>query len=257
MHNKLSVSRLIPSFITIFGLCSGLTAIKFILLGMWENAVTFILIAGVLDGFDGKIARLLNSSSNFGAQLDSLSDSVSCGLAPALLIYRWRLAEMSFVGWYIAMTYAICIIIRLARFNSNLEDIELSKNRKKKKDEFAGLASPMAALLVIVPVMLDLGNMDFLYEFLFAKNINYIIYILIVALLTISHIRTPSLGNFKIPKRFVSLFLFVLAILIFAIFIKPWHVVPILVACYIIYIPIYNIELYWKRMKYKKNLLCN
>lgn len=252
MHNNLSVSRLIPNFITIFGLCSGLTSIKFILLGAWENAVIFILIAVVLDGFDGKIARLLNSSSNFGAQLDSLSDAMSCGIAPSLLIYRWHLAQMNFVGWYIAMVYAVCIIIRLARFNSNLENSELSENRKKKKKNFVGLASPMAALLVITPLMLKMGDLDFIYNFFFKEDLYFIFYILGVSWLTISHIRTPAVGNFKIPRQFISLFLSILAILIFAIFIKPWYMIPILVGCYVVYIPIYNGLIYWKKLRIKR-----
>lgn len=247
MNKNLSIVHLIPNFITVFGLCSGLTSIKFLLKNSWENAVIFIVIAVILDGFDGKIARLLRSSSNFGAQLDSLADAMSCGISPALLIYQWRLSEMNFIGWYIAMVYTICIIIRLARFNSNLENVELSTNRKKKKKDFIGLSSPMAALLLLTPLMLYIGELNFLYKILFINNINLLLYILVISWLTISHIRTPVITNFKIPRRFISLFLSILAILIFAIFIKPWLIIPILIFIYLIYIPIYNILSYFKK----------
>ncbi|MGO9785192.1 MAG: CDP-diacylglycerol--serine O-phosphatidyltransferase, partial [Stellaceae bacterium] len=115
-----SVNRLIPNILTLLALCAGMTAIRLALLSRFEPAVASVIVAGVLDGIDGRIARLLKGTSTFGAELDSLSDFVSFGVAPALLMYIWTLQSFASVGWVVALLYAVCCALRLARFNTQI-----------------------------------------------------------------------------------------------------------------------------------------
>ena len=116
----LSINHLLPNVLTVLALCSGLTAIRFAMQERWEPAVIAIVIAAILDALDGRIARLLNGQSKFGAELDSLSDAISFGVAPAFMMYLWGLNGAGSLGWIAAMAYAVCCALRLARFNSRL-----------------------------------------------------------------------------------------------------------------------------------------
>ena len=120
-----SLNRLIPNMLTIGALCAGLTAVHFGLQGFWEKAIIAIVVAGILDTLDGRIARLLNGSSKFGAELDSLSDFVSFGVAPALLLYQWTLKDLRGFGWVLALVFAVCCALRLARFNTRIDNADL------------------------------------------------------------------------------------------------------------------------------------
>ena len=115
-----SVNRLIPNILTLLALCAGMTAIRFALTGNFQAAVYAIIVAGILDGLDGRIARLLKATSHFGAELDSLSDFISFGVAPAAVLYLWTMSELHSVGWAIVLFYAVCCALRLARFNTQL-----------------------------------------------------------------------------------------------------------------------------------------
>lgn len=121
--------KLMPNIVTILGLCIGITSIRYALDGKWTMAVGLIVIAAILDGIDGRLARLLNSTSKFGAELDSLVDVINFGVAPALINYLWILHEIPYkgVGWAVVLIYSACSTIRLARFNSNLDDAESKK----------------------------------------------------------------------------------------------------------------------------------
>ena len=120
-----SLNRLIPNMLTIGALCAGLTAVHFGLQGFREKAIVAIVVAGILDTLDGRIARLLNGSSKFGAELDSLSDFVSFGVVPALLLYQWALKDLRGMGWALALVFAVCCALRLARFNTKLDNADL------------------------------------------------------------------------------------------------------------------------------------
>lgn len=251
IQEKLSLSNLVPSIITIFGLCAGLTSIKFTFLGKWEIAMIFILIGITLDGFDGRIARLLNSASNFGAQLDSLADAITCGIAPGILLYSWYFSQIKIFGWYVVVIYIICIIIRLARFNVNTD-----KDENEKKNFFVGLAAPSGAVFVMIPLMLSMSEFPIILQNIFINNVIAITYILTVSFLTISYIKTPSLKDIKIPRYLISLFLLCAAIIIFAIFIRPWQTIPVLALVYLALIIYYNsASLIIKYCKTKKSKL--
>ncbi|MEE8258183.1 MAG: CDP-diacylglycerol--serine O-phosphatidyltransferase [Sphingomonadales bacterium] len=153
----LSGRAIFPNMITILGLSAGATAIRFAMEGRWGLAVFAIVIAAVLDGLDGSVARLLKSTSKFGAELDSLSDMISFGVAPAVLLYSWNLKTLGGFGWIIALAITVCCALRLARFNSKLDDDD---EPRRKAGFLTGLPAPVAAGLGIMPVMvmMEYGN---------------------------------------------------------------------------------------------------
>ncbi len=153
----LSFNRMIPNILTLLALAAGLTAIRFGLEGRWEHAVLAIFVAAVLDALDGRIARLLKGASKFGAELDSLSDMISFGVAPAVLLYSWNLKTLGGFGWIIALAFTVCCALRLARFNSKLDDDD---EPRRKAGFLTGLPAPVAAGLGLMPVMvmLEYGN---------------------------------------------------------------------------------------------------
>ena len=135
-----SLNRLLPNILTILALCAGLSAIRFAIQGRWEAAVIAILIAAVFDGMDGWLARLLKAQSNFGAQLDSLSDFISFGVAPATVLYLWVMQDADRFGWIAVLAFSVCSALRLARFNTQVETAD--------KRYFQGLPCPLAAAVV-------------------------------------------------------------------------------------------------------------
>jgi len=147
----LSINHLLPNVLTVLALCSGLTAIRFAIQGRWEPAVIAIVIAAILDALDGRIARLLNGQSKFGAELDSLSDAISFGVAPAFMMYLWGLNGAGSLGWIAAMAYAVCCALRLARFNSRLGVVDLPP---WAYNYFTGVPAPAGAGLVLLPMTL-------------------------------------------------------------------------------------------------------
>ena len=144
--------NLIPNMITILALCAGMTGVRYGLDGRFELAVSLIVAAGVLDGLDGRSARMLNSTSKIGAELDSLADFLSFGVAPALLVYLWTLNDVRGVGWAVGMLYATCCALRLARFNS---EVDLPDRPRWTYFFFTGIPAPAAAALALTPMMLS------------------------------------------------------------------------------------------------------
>src|SRR3989440_11328849 len=116
--SDLSVNRMVPNVLTLLALCAGMTAMRFAMAGNFEGAVFAIIAAGIFDGLDGRMARLLKATSNFGAELDSLADFVSFGVAPATVLYLWTMSELHVLGWVIVLFFAVCCALRLARFNA-------------------------------------------------------------------------------------------------------------------------------------------
>jgi CDP-diacylglycerol--serine O-phosphatidyltransferase len=144
---------LIPNAITVLALCAGLTGLRFALAGEWERACIAVVIAGCLDGIDGRIARYLRGTSRFGAELDSLSDVIAFGVAPAVIIYEWALKDLPGLGWVIALAYAVCCALRLARFNANLD---VDDQPHKQLGFNTGVPSPVGAGLTLSPIFLGL-----------------------------------------------------------------------------------------------------
>jgi len=145
-----SFNRLIPNILTLLGLCAGMTAIRLALVERWELAVAAIAVAAVLDALDGRIARLLDTSSKFGAELDSLADVVGFGVVPGLLLYIWTMHDAGGIGWAVTLLFAVCCSLRLARFNTKLDNADLPAWTGRF---FVGVPAPAAAGLALTPMM--------------------------------------------------------------------------------------------------------
>ncbi|MDD9331498.1 MAG: CDP-alcohol phosphatidyltransferase family protein [Wolbachia sp.] len=233
----LPIAKLFPNFITLLGLCSGLTSLKFTFNEQWEFSVIFIIIAAIIDGMDGRIARILKSTSDFGAQLDSFADFLNFGAAPAFLLYFWKLNEIKVIGWILVMIYVICISIRLARFNVSLHSEQLYW----EKIFFLGVPAPVCALLSLFPIIITFQSQESEYLLLIEQffNIrNTACYFLIISFFSISHIPTFSAKYIYIPKNLSYIFVSFFGIFIIFFISKPWITLPILGAVYILTIPI-------------------
>lgn len=207
---------IVPNLITLLALCMGLTAIRFAIEGQFEIAVVAVIVAAILDGLDGRIARVLRGTTRFGAELDSLADFVDFGVAPALILYFWGLHEMKSFGWFAALVFAIAAALRLARFNVMIDD----PNRPSWQAHFfTGMPAPAGAIVGLLPLYLNLS-------ILAVPNVRAsvpfeIAYVLIVALLMASripHFSGKRIG--RVPREYVIvvLFGFVTCILLLAIF---------------------------------------
>lgn len=152
MPRRVSFRGMVPNMVTMLALAAGVTSLKFALQGQWSLAVFAVVLAGVFDGIDGSIARLLRSASRFGAELDSLSDVISFGLAPAVILYLWALQGLGGLGWVVALFFVICCALRLARFNSKLDDED---EPRKAAGFLTGIPAPVGAGLALLPMMLS------------------------------------------------------------------------------------------------------
>lgn len=228
----ISLYKLIPSVVTLFSICLGITAVRYALDYKWNIAAALILVACVMDGIDGKLARLLNASSKFGAELDSQADMVSFGVAPSIIMYLWSLHEIPYkgVGWACVLFFIACSAIRLARFNAALDDT----TKKHNSSFFTGVPMPSAASLAIFPMVLtfDLLPASYIHPVFVALNM------IIVGLLMISRLPTFSLKDVKIQRQYAPIFMVLVAVLIAGIILEPWIVLPIIAIVYIISIPL-------------------
>lgn len=224
------VRMLVPNVITLLAIAAGLTAIRMAAEGRMELALAAIVFAAVLDGIDGRVARLIKGQSRFGAELDSLADFVNFGVAPGLLLYFWQLNHLGNVGWIVAILFAICGGLRLARFNATLD---LPDQPDWAAKFFTGVPAPAGAITVLLPVYLGLLGINFIPPALTA------VYVIAIALLMVS--RLPVFSGKKagrrVPPDYV-LPLFVGAVLFFALLIAyPWHVLSIGTLCYLASLP--------------------
>ncbi|MFV9876188.1 MAG: CDP-diacylglycerol--serine O-phosphatidyltransferase [Rickettsiales endosymbiont of Dermacentor nuttalli] len=238
--SKMPIIRLFPNIVTLIGLCVGMTSIRFALDGKWENAVLFIVIAALIDGMDGRLARLLKASSNLGAQLDSLADFINFGVAPALVLYLWQLHNVPIKGWgwAVSLIYSMCCALRLARFNTSLEE----EKPTWANNFFVGVPAPAGACLALVPMMLN-----FQYS-IFFQPIILSIYVSIIAILMSSRIPTFSGKKIAIAREFMSLILALVSLLIIGIIIEPWVILPVIGTIYGLSIPV-SIFIFKKNIK--------
>lgn len=211
----LALRAVLPNAITAAALCSGLTGIRFAIDEQWERAVFAIILAGVLDGIDGRIARLLKAQSRFGAELDSLADSLSFGTAPALVLFLWSLQDLPRFGWFAALAFAICCALRLARFNAQ---IDVDEQPHKSAGFLTGVPAPVGAGLAFLPVYLWISTQ----EPIFRDPLIVAIWLALIAFLMISNIATLSWGSIR-PRRSIRLEAIALAGLVFtALLTEPW-----------------------------------
>jgi CDP-diacylglycerol--serine O-phosphatidyltransferase len=223
------VRVLLPNMITLLSLCAGLTAIRLALEGRIEWALGAIVFAAVLDGVDGRVARLLKGQSRFGAELDSLADFVNFGVVPGLILYFWGLDELGAIGWIAALVFAICMSLRLARFNVMADD----PNRPVwASNFFTGVPAPAGAIIVLLPIYVNLLGMPRLTTLACA-------YTLAIALMLVSTLPVLSgkkLGTRVAPNMVLPIFL--LVVLLAALLVSyPWHVLTIGSLLYIAFLP--------------------
>jgi CDP-diacylglycerol--serine O-phosphatidyltransferase len=233
-----SLNRLIPNILTLLALCAGVTAIRYALDEAWGRAVIAIVVAAVLDALDGRIARLLGASSRFGAELDSLSDFVCFGVAPAILIYQWSLHEAGGLGWAISLLFAVCCALRLARFNSALDAPDTRPSWAA--NFFVGVPAPSGGGLALLPLILSLQFESL--EFLASPLLNGIT-LAGTAGLMVSRLPTFAFKRVKVPGRHVVFVL--LGVGAFAAFLisTPWITLGVAGLIYLASIP-YAIHVY-------------
>ncbi len=209
------LSRLFPNMITIAGLCCGLSAIRFALVGRWELAVAFIIAAAIIDGMDGRIARMLGATSTFGAQLDSLSDFLCFGVAPALVLYMWQLHEARDIGWAAVLFFSVCAALRLARFNTGLFD-DSKENWERKF--FTGVPSPAGGTLALLPLVVSiLFDGEVVLPVMFT-----VCHVVIVGSLMASRIPTFAGKHIRIKHEWVLPFMILATLMLVVFIIQPW-----------------------------------
>lgn len=229
------IAYLFPNIVTLAGLCAGLSAVRFAMLERWELSLALIMVAAIIDGMDGRLARMLNATSNFGAQLDSLADFVSFGIAPVLVLYMWQLQHIKGLGWLVVLVYGVCCALRLARFNSAIFD-ESAKSKKENQlaDEFfTGVPAPAGAMLTLIPLAMQLGWADSTL----ANPTYCMVWVLFTAFLMVSTIPTISAKKFRIKHHYAAPLLVLSGLWVAGMIIEPWITFTLSAAIYLLLIP--------------------
>ncbi|MCA1661137.1 MAG: phosphatidylcholine/phosphatidylserine synthase [Novosphingobium sp.] len=231
MPGGLSLRALAPNAITSAALCAGLTGIRFATDGQWEKAVLAVILAGMLDGIDGRVARLMKAQSRFGAELDSLADNVSFGVAPALILFMWALHDLPRVGWFAALALAVCCALRLARFNAR---IDLPEQPHKSAGFLTGVPAPVGAGLAFLPLYLWIAS----GEPIFRQPALVGVWTVGMAFLMISNLATLSWASLR-PRRSIRIELIALfGIVIAALLTEPWWTLVAICLIYLALIPL-------------------
>lgn len=241
--SRLTLRAMMPNAITAAALCAGLTGIRFAIEGEWKFAVLAVVLAGVLDGIDGRIARMLNAQSRFGAELDSLADSLSFGVAPALILYLWALKDLPTFGWLAALAFAVCCALRLARFNAR---IDTDDQPHKSAGFLTGVPAPVGAGLAFTPVYLwfETG-----IEVL-RNPIALALWLGLIAALMISNMATLSWGSLR-PRQGIRLGVIAFSALAFAgLLMEPWWMLSAICITYLALIP--NALVKYRRIRLRR-----
>ncbi len=226
----LSINHLLPNVLTVLALCAGLTAIRFAIDGRWQPAVVAVVTAAILDALDGRIARLLNGQSKFGAELDSLSDVVSFGVAPALMMYLWALGSAGSFGWIAALAYAVCMALRLARFNSRLGAPDLPPFAF---NYFTGVPAPAGAGLVLLPMVAGFE----VSPDIVGHPALVVPWTLGIGLLLVSTLPTFSGKGIRVPTNYVVPALVGVGLLAAFLVAQPWWTLILLGLAYLATLP--------------------
>lgn len=221
----LSINRLLPNILTLLALCAGLTAIRYGLQDRFQAAITAIIIAGILDGLDGRLARRLGSTSRFGAELDSLSDFISFGVAPAILLYLWTMNGAGSIGWALVLLFPVCSALRLARFNTGLS--EDTKPPAWMAGFFTGVPAPAGAILVLIPMMLSFETGAWGADF-FRHPVPVGLVMAAVSALMVSRIPTYSFKKVRIQQGYVLPLLILVCCVAALLVTAPWYSFPAL-----------------------------
>ena len=228
--DKKNARVILPNMLTLIGVCIGLSSIRFALDGKFEFAIIAIILAAIIDGLDGRIARLIKGTSKVGKELDSLTDMISFGVAPAFLMYVWTLSSLGRLGWLICLIYVICVALRLARFNIN------SNQEPSWRDNFfEGVPSPAGGILVLTPLVISMTNFDLVK---IDNNIIAPIFFIVTSLLLISKFPTYSFKKIVIQRQTTIFLLFGIILFFGFILIYPFIAISISAVLYLLMLPI-------------------
>ncbi len=225
---RVALVQLIPNMLTIAAICAGLTSIRFALAGGFDHAAHLIMVAALLDGIDGRIARLLRSDSKIGAELDSLADFVNFGVATPLVLYLWTLQDMRSLGWIALLIYAICCVIRLARFNIGAKSADAAL-AERPAAHFVGVPSPAGAFLLLLPMFVAFA----FPEVPRAPDLLVCLHMVVVGLAMISTIPTYSFKNARVSRENVKFYLVGFAVVAAAALTFFWVVMVLLCLGYV------------------------
>jgi len=237
--DKKNARVILPNMLTLIGVCIGLTSIRFALDERFELAIAAIIFAALIDGLDGRIARLIKGTSKVGKELDSLTDMISFGVAPAFIMYFWKLNTLGRFGWLLCLIYVICVALRLARFN-----IHSSQESSWKDNFFEGVPSPAGGILVLTPLIISLSGFD-----LIQLNYNMMVptFFIFTSLLLISKFPTYSFKKIVIPRRTTIFLLFGIVLFFGLLLVYTFNVIAISAAIYVFLLPISF--LHYKKIK--------
>ena len=235
---------ILPNMLTLIGVCIGLSSIKFALDEKFKLSIIAIIFAALIDGLDGRIARLIKGTSKVGKELDSLTDVISFGVAPSFVMYFWLLNNLGKFGWLLCLIYVVCVALRLARFNVN------SNEEPSWKDNFfEGVPSPAGGILVLMPLIFSLSGFDF---FIISYNILVPVFFISVSFLLISKFPTYSLKKIIIPRSMTVFLLFGIVLLFGLLLIYPFKVIFLSGFIYLSLIPISF--LHYRKINKQKNI---
>ena len=243
--DKKSARMLLPNMLTLIGVCIGLTSIRFALDGRFELAIIAIMFAALIDGLDGRIARLIKGTSKVGKELDSLTDMISFGVAPAFIMYFWKLNTLGRFGWLLCLVFVICVALRLARFNIN------SNQEPSWRDNFfEGVPSPAGGILVLTPLILSLSGIDF-----FQLNYDVIvpIFFVITSFLLISKFPSYSFKKIVIRRRTTIFLLFGIILFFGLLLVYTFNVIAISAIIYLLLLPISYVHYQKIKIKHEKD----
>ncbi len=234
---------ILPNIFTLVGVCIGLSSIKFAFDGRFEISIFAIIIAAIIDGLDGRIARLIKGASKVGKELDSLTDVISFGVAPAFIMYFWKLNELGRVGWLICLIYVVCVALRLARFNVTSE-----AEPSWRDNFFEGIPSPAGGVLVLIPLVYSFSELN-----IFRLNYNLVvpIFFIIISVLLISKIPTYSLKKIAVPRRMTIFLLFGIVLYFGFLLIYTLNTIVISGMLYLLVIPASAFHYYYTKKKFK------
>ena len=227
---KKNARVILPNMLTLIGVCIGLTSIRFALDGKFEFAIIAIIFAALIDGLDGRIARLIKATSKVGKELDSLTDMISFGVAPAFIMYFWKLNTLGRFGWLVCLIYVICVALRLARFNVNS-----NQDPSWRDNFFEGVPSPAGGILVLTPLIISLTNFNFI-------QLNYDIivptFFIVTSLLLISKFPSYSFKKIVIQRKTTIFLLFGIVLFFGLLLIYPFNIIALSAVIYLLMLPI-------------------
>ena len=230
ISEKKNVRMLLPNMLTLIGVCIGLTSIRFALSGEFHLAIIAIIFAALIDGLDGRIARLIKGTSKVGKELDSLTDMISFGVAPAFIMYFWKLNTLGRFGWLICLIYVICVALRLARFNVN------SNQEPSWRDNFfEGVPSPAGGILVLTPLIISLTDLNYIN---INNNIVVPAFFITTSLLLISKFPTYSFKKIVIQRKATIFLLFGIILFFGLLLVYPFIMISLSAIIYLLLLPI-------------------